>query len=150
MSTIGKRVIFVGPVDGAQDKPLTVEGVAVTGMLPGTLLEASASGLSVNNNAATVFDGIALIADKNQMRAKSVDAAWTADENMVAIQLRSGEFANVLCVTAQALVANVTPLTRNGAGLLVIAATDGTEEILFVAAETITTSGTELVRVRKA
>ena len=37
MSTLGKRIIFVGPADGSNHKPLNVEGVATeAGILPGT------------------------------------------------------------------------------------------------------------------
>ncbi len=146
---IGKRTIFVGPADGANHKPLNVEAVAVAATTPGTVLSKSAAGFAASAVAATVFGQLPLIADKDQQRSLSVDDDWTIAENMVAIQPRSGEFLNVLVVTAQDLEIG-TALTRNGAGLLVIAATDGTEEIVAYSDEDVTTTATQLVRVRFA
>jgi hypothetical protein len=151
MSTKGKRVIYVGPADDANHKPLHEEGVATeASMLPGSVLDyaAAGAGLELMDDAATVFGKPLLVADKDQQRSKSVDTAWTIDENMVAIRPRSGELLNVLVVTGQDL--NVgTPLTRSAAtpGALVIAATDGTEEILCLSDEDVTTTATQLVRV---
>ena len=154
MSTIGKRVIFVGPADDSNHKPLNVEGVATeSGILPGAVLDyaAASAGLELMDDAATVFGKPLLVADKDQQRSLSVDDAWTISENMVGMQPRSGEFFNVLVVTAQALVKG-TALTRSAGtpGALVIAATDGTEEILCFSDEALTTSGTQLVCVRIA
>jgi len=153
MSTIGYRTIFVGPVDGSDSKPLHVEGVATEAASPGAVLDyaAASAGLELMDDAATVFGKPLMVADKDTARSKSVDTAWTINENMVAIKPRSGEILNVLCVTGQALLRGVA-LTRSAAtpGALVIAATDGTEEILCYADEVTTTSATQLVRVKVA
>lgn len=154
MSTLGKRVIYVGPADDADHKPLHVEGIATeASILPGSVLDyaAASAGLELMDDAATVFGKPLLVADKDEMRSKSVDDAWTVDENMVAISPRSGEFLNVLVITGQALVRG-TALTRSVAtpGALIIAATDGTEEILCYADEVVTTTATQLVRVKIA
>ena len=86
-----------------------------------------------------------LIADKDQQRSRSVDDPWTAGESMVAIQLRSGEFANVLVVTGQALVRG-TPLIVAATGLTV-----GAEAAAVAYAdEIVTTTGLQLVCIRKA
>ena len=152
MSAKGKRVIYVGPADGSDHKPLNIEGIAVSGMLPGTFLKQTTSGLAVNDIAAIIFGEQFIIADKDQQRSKSVDDAWTINENMVAIAPRSGEFVNALVATAQTLERG-SPLARNGAGLLKLAVTPATvgatsEEIACYADETITTTATTLVRVR--
>jgi len=147
MSILGKRTIFVGPADDANHKPLNVEGIAISATPPGTVMERTAAGLLINANLKTVFDGYFIVADKDQQRSKSVDDNWTINENMVAIQARSGEFLNVLVATAQVLIVG-TPLTRNGAGLLIISAVTSLEEQLCVSEEALTTSGTQLVRVR--
>lgn len=148
---IGKRVIFVGPADGANHKPLHEEGVCTEVALPGAVLDyaGASAGFELMDDAATVFGKPLLVADKDEARSKSVDDAWTLNENMVAIRPRSGEFLNVLVITGQALVKG-TPLTRSAAtpGALVIAATDGTVEILCYADEIVTTTATQLVRVR--
>jgi len=146
MSSIGKRVIYRGPADYGDNKPLTVEGVAVAAVLPGTILKQTASGLDANDVASTVFGQQFIIADKDQMRSKSVDDAWTISENMVALRARPGENYNALVATAQTLIKG-DALSRNGAGLLKKAVTDGTEEIVGYADEAITTSGTTLVSI---
>lgn len=145
----GKQTIYVGPADGANHKPLHMEAVAVAAITPGTVLSKAAAGFSASAVAATVFGQLPLIADKDQMRSLTVGDDWTINENMVAIQPRSGEMLNVLVATGQNLEIG-TALTRNGAGLLTIAATDGTEEIVAYSDEDVTTSATQLVRVRFA
>lgn len=153
MSDLGKRVIWVGPVDGANAKPLNLEGICTEAAAPGSVMDfaASSAGFELMDDAATVFGKPLLVADKDQQRSKSVDDAWTVDENMVVIQPRSGELVNVLVVTAQALVRG-TPLTRSAVtpGALVIAATNGTEEVLCYSDEVVTTTATQLVRMRVA
>lgn len=154
MSDKTKRVIYVGPADGANEKPLNEEGVCTEACLPGAVVDyaAASAGLELMDDAATVFGKPLLVADKDQMRSKSVDDLWTADENMVAIRPRSGEFLNVRVVTGQALLRG-TALTRSAAtpGNLVIAATDGTEEVLCYSDEAVTTAANnELVRIRVA
>ena len=154
MSTKGKRVIYAGPADGSNHKPLNIEGIAVSAMLPGTFLKQTTAGLAVNDIAAIIFGEQTIFADKNQQQSKSVDDAWTINENMVALLPRSGEFVNALVATGQTLERG-SPLARNGAGLLKLAVTPATvgatsEEIVGYADETITTSATTLVRVRIA
>lgn len=151
MSAITKRVIWVGPADGSNHKPLNVEGVATEAIAPGSIVDFAAAdaGLELSDAAATVFGELFMVADKDQQRSLSVDDAWTINENMVAIQPRSGEMVNALVVTGQALVKG-TALTRVAPGLLTIAAVDGSVAILGYADETVTTSATQLVRVRKA
>lgn len=149
----GKQMIYVGPADGANHKPLHIEGVATeAGILPGAVLDfaASSAGLELMDDAATVFGKPLMVADKDSMRQKSVSDAWVINENMVGIQPRSGERLNVLVITGQALVRG-TPLTRSAAtpGALVIAA-PATDEVLCYADEIVTTTATQLVRVKVA
>ena len=151
MSTIGKRMIYVGPADGSDHKPRNIEGVAVAATAPGTVMKQDASGLTASDIAATKFGEQFLVADKDQMRSKSVDDNWTINENMVAIAPKTGDILNVLVATAQTLI-NGSPLARNGAGLLKLAVTPATvgatsEEIVGYADEVITTTATTLVRM---
>lgn len=156
MSIKGKRTIFVGPADDSNHKPLNVEGVAIAATLPGLIVEQIATGLQINAAAATVFGQELLVADKDQMRSKSVDDAWTIAENMVAIKLRSGEFANVIVADGNDITAKGVPLSLNGAGKLKIAVTPATvgvtsEQVLCYSDEIIDTTGADaLVRVRVA
>ena len=156
MSTLGKRVIYVGPADGSNHKPLNVEGLAVAATPPGTVMSEGATGLAANADAPTIVGKHRfLVADKDQQRSRSVDTSWVIAENMVAIAPRSGEFVNVLVLTAQALVPG-TPLARSGTpGALKIAVTPATvgatsEEVVAYADETVTTIATQLVRVAVA
>lgn len=153
MSTKGYRQIWVGPVDNSADKPLREEGIATEAASPGAVLDyaASSAGFELMDDAATVFGKPLMVADRDEARSGSVDDAWTINENMVAIKPRSGDILNVLCVTGQALVRG-TALTRSAVtpGALVIAATNGTEEILCYADEVTTTAATQLVRVKVA
>ena len=152
MSVKGKRVIFVGPADGSNHKPLNVEGVATEAVPPGSVVDFAAAdaGLELADDAATVFGKLFMVADKDQQRSKSVDDAWTINENMVAIQPRSGEFVNVLVITGQAVLKGL-PLSRSATpGALKLALTNGTEEIELYADETVTTIATQLVRCRVA
>lgn len=154
MSAIGKRVIFVGPAGESGCKPLNIEGIAVAATAPGTILKETTAGLAANDIAAIIFGEQLIVADKDQMRSKSVDDNWTINENMVAIIPRSGEIINALVATAQTLVKG-DPLARNGAGLLKKAVTPATvgatsEEIAAYVDETITTTATTLVRIRVA
>ena len=148
MSTVGKRTIYVGA--GANNtQPLNIEGIAVAATAAGSLMTQSASGLSKSGDAATVFGVLPVFADKDQLRSKSIDDAWTINENMIAIQGRSGDMLNVLVATGQTLV-HGDPLVSNGAGLLTKGTGAGTQYVVCVADEAITTSGTELVRVKIA
>lgn len=154
MSTIGKRVIYVGPADGSNHKPLNVEGKAIAAIAPGTILKEVATGLDANDVAATTFGEQLIVADKDQQRSKSVDTAWTINENMVGILPRSGDLINALVATGQTLIKG-SPLARNGAGLLKLAVTPTTvgatsEEVVGYADEAITTTATTLVRLRVA
>lgn len=146
MSVIGKRVIYVGYADSEYSKPLNVEGKAIAAVLAGTIVEQVASGLQANANAATVFGQRLLIADKDQMRSRSVDDAWTINENMVSIALRSGEAANVLVAAGNNITSSGTPLSLDGTGKLKIAS-PATEQVLCFSDEIINVTADALVRV---
>ena len=154
MAENSKRVIFVGPADGSDVKPLTIEGKAVAAILPGTFLKRVAGGLDTNDIAAIIFGEQTIIADKDQQRSRAVTEAWTIAENMIGITPRSGEFVNALVADSVTLIKG-DPVARNGAGLLKLAVTPATvgatsEEIVGFSDEALTTSGTTLVRIRIA
>lgn len=152
MATVkGKRLIYVGPADGAEHKALTVEGKAIGAAIPpGTVLKMVATGLSISNIAATVFSNQLLVADVDRQRSLTTDDDWAQNENMVAIAPRSGEYVNVLTATGNNITSRGVGLTRNGAGLLAIAATDGTEQIVAYSDEIVNLAADALVRVRIA
>ena len=145
----GKNMIFTGPADGPHDKTQTIEGQCLTAsLLPGTVVSQTATGLQTNTNAATVSGQEMLIADKNSMMGKTVDEAWTQNENMVAGKLRSGEFANVLVADGNNITSPGTALALNGSGKFAIANT-ATDFVMCYSDEIINVSGSDaLVRVR--
>lgn len=157
MSVIGKRVIYVGPADGSNHKPLNVEGVILTAsVLPGTILEGSSTSLATNVNPATTFGQELIVADKDQQRSRSVDDVWAQNETIVAIKARSGDFLNILVADGNDITAQGVPLSLNGAGLLKIATVPATvgatsEQVLCYSDEIINVSGADaLVRIRVA
>ena len=150
MATKGKRVIIAGSAD-YDVKPLYVEGVCLTAsLLPGTVVEQVATGLQTNASAATVFGQMPLVADMDLLRQKTVDDAWVQNENMQAVRVRENEFVNVLVAAGNNITARGVGLSLNGSGLLKIALTDGTEQILFYSDEIINVTANALVRVRVA
>lgn len=152
MSVKGKRTIWAGPADKADSKPLLVEGTAANQFLPGNLVVKSNNSLQISAKAATEFDSQALIAvEYGDHIDGDVDTPYTAGQHALAINVRSGEFVNALVAATSVLVEGVTALSSNGAGALKVAATDGTEQILFYTDESLTVGASaELVRVRKA
>ena len=155
MSVIGKRTIYVGPADGSNHKPLNVEGLAVAATAPGTIVESVAAGLQINAAAATLFGQELMVADKDQMRSKSVDDSWTIAENMVAIKPRSGEFINVFVAAGNNLTARGVPLSLDGSGMLKIAVTPAvvgatSEQVLAYSDEIVNVAADALTRVRVA
>ena len=146
---MAKQKIFLGQADGSAT-PTLVEGLAVDAIVPGSLVERGASGLSTCNNAATVFNTEALVAQElGSGRGGDITTAYTIGDTAQAIKVKSGEFVNVRVATGQTIVVG-TALSSNGDGTLKVAATDNTQRILFYAEEAITTSGVTLVTVSKA
>lgn len=149
---MAKNKIYLGPADAANCHALRVEGLAVDGFLPGTLVKRTASGLAATDKAATVFDSEALIAEEYGSHVdQGVDTAYTIGDTAISVNVRSGEFVNVRVATGQNITSKGTALSSNGDGQLKIALTNGTEQILFYADEVVnTTANNTLVKARKA
>lgn len=148
MATKGKRSIFI---DGCTLPDQA--GEATAAIRPGALVVFAAAGAGVTESAeaATVFGSQALFADYNMYEAKTVDDSWATGEQAIVRQLESGARANVLVAAGQNITKRGVALASNGDGTLVIAATDGTEEVKCYSDEIINTGGAAaLVRVRGA
>jgi hypothetical protein len=146
-----KRKIWAGPADGANVKPLIVEGLVVDDYSAGELLVRSASGLATSAVASTVFDQEVIVAREiGAHRGGDIDTKATVGDTGEGIKLRSGEFANVRVAATQNITTTGTPLTSNGDGTFKIGV-PGTDDILVYAEEIInvTVAGT-LVLVSKA
>lgn len=146
----GKQTIFVGPADDANHKPLTVEGLATVAVTPGSAVNQVANGFELSTTANGDFQKTFLVANIDEARSRTVADDWALNQSMVAIQPRSGEFFNALVITGQAITIG-DALTRSATGgALQLAAGDNTDDIVGYADETVTTTATQLVRVRKA
>ena len=149
---MAKRKIYLGPINSGLNGPLMVEGLAVDAFTPGELLVQSASGLATSGLAATVFTSECLLAKEiSESEGGTIATAYTIGDTAVAIAVRSGEFANAVVAASQNITSKGVGLASNGSGQLAIAATDGTEQILFYSDEIVNTGGAvALVTVRKA
>ena len=145
MADKGKRLIFSGGMTLC-----ATEGTALTATLPGMAVSHTATGLTTNVDAATVFGAPKLFADYAILSAGTVDDAWTVGENMIARELTQGECANLLVASGNNLLKRGTALTVNGAGLLTAAATDGSEYVYAYSDEIINVTADALVRVKGA
>ena len=141
-----KTLVWRGNASGASMQPNLFEGVALDAMLPGTLLDAVATGLQTSTRVATTFGGTPIFANRDVMRQKNMDEAWVISESMQAVEFRSGEFGCVRVAAGQNITKRRTALSSNGDGTLKIAVTPATvgatsEEILCYSDEIINTGG---------
>lgn len=146
---MAKRKIWVGPADGANAKPLIVEGLIVDDFAAGELLVQSATGLATSANAGTVLGQEAIVAQEiGAGIGGDIDTLATVGDTGFGIAVRSGEFANI-----RMAVANITSkgvaLTSNGNGQFKIAG--AADDKIFYSDEIINVTGAgTLVRARKA
>lgn len=149
---MSRNKIYVGAADSATYKHHLVEGLAVDAIVPGTLVKQTAAGLATSDKLATVFDSEALVAiEQGAHVGAEIDTPYTIGDTAMAAQARSGEFFLVSVAAGQNITSKGVGLSSNGDGSLKIAATDGTEQILFYSDEIVNTGGAAaLVLVRKA
>tara|TARA_R110000772_G_scaffold67595_2_gene150096 strand:- start:1364 stop:1804 length:441 start_codon:yes stop_codon:yes gene_type:complete len=146
---MAKRKIWAGPADGANCKPLIVEGLIVDNFAAGELLVQSASGLATTALASTVLGQECLIAHEiGASIGGTIDTLATVGDTGQAIAVRSGEFVNV-----RSAVANYTSkgiaLTSNGNGQFKIAGASDDKILYIDEIINVTVAGT-LVSARKA
>ena len=84
--------------------------------------------------------------EKSRQIGISWSTAYAADETVFAYRPKSGDYYRALVATGQALAVD-SPLTSNGAGLLVLA-TPATDVVICYADEAITTTATTAVAVK--
>lgn len=149
---MSRNSIYVGSLDQAGGKPVLTEGLAVDAFIPGQIVKQTASGLETSDKAATAFNSEAIVAlEQGSNYNATVTTPYTVGDTAYAAIARSGEFYLVQVAASQNITSKGVGLASNGAGALVIAATDGTEQILFYSDEIVNTGGSAaLVLVRKA
>jgi len=142
------NVVFSGPADVV--KPTYQEAVLASGQtpLPGTLVLKS-SGEWIAHNVEGQ-GGAYRVIDLNIIEQGGVTDAWAAGDTAGAFWPRVGETYNIIVADGETVVVD-SPLTSNGDGTVKVAATDGTEEVLFYSEEAASPSGsTARVRARVA
>lgn len=143
------NVVFSGPADVV--KPTYQEAQVASGqtILPGHLVLKNSGGEWINHNVDGQ-GGAYRIADINIIEQKGVTDALTVGQDSGAFWPRTGETYNIIVADGETVVVD-SPLTSNGDGTCKVAATDGTEEVLFYAEEAASPSGsTARVRARVA
>lgn len=146
MATKGKRVIFS---DG-MTLCATEANAATATILPGMSLIHTATKLTDNTNASTVFGYPHLFADYDILSGKTVDDLWAIDENIIARELTQGKKANLLVAAGNNITKRGVALTSNGAGLLKIANVADLDYVLCYSDEIINAVADSLVRVKGA
>lgn len=137
--TATKTLVWRGNASGAEMQPNLFEGIALNAMLPGTLVQPAATGISTTAVLATAFNSKPIFANRDVMRQRNMIDPWTINGSMQAVEFRSGEFGCVYVALGQNITARRVALSSNGDGTLKIAATDGTEQILCYSDEIINT-----------
>ena len=145
MTTKGKRLIF-----SSEMTLIATEGIAAVANLPGTAVTHTATTLTTNVGASTVFGVPKLFCDYDMLASKTVDDAWTVGGTMIARELVQGQTANLLVASGNNITKRGVALTVNGAGLLKIAATNSTDYVYAYSDEIINAAADTLVRVKGA
>lgn len=146
MATKGKRLIFS---DGVT-LPSTEANAATATVLPGMSVIHTATTLTDNTNASTVFGYPHLIADYDILHGKTVDDLWVLGDNLIARELPQGKKANVIIAAGNNITARGIALTSNGDGKFKIANTADLDYVLCYSDEIINAVADSLARVKGA
>lgn len=131
------NVIWVGPADGPNHKPLTVEGKATEAVLPGKLVAQGANGdISLSANDGTTASRLLIAREIGEQFGKTITDSWATDDHLISVAPRSGEFFNVAVAAAQTIIVG-TPLTSNGNGLFKVA---GAGDAVYCYAQKVSTA----------
>ncbi len=99
------NVIWVGPADGANRKPLTVEGTATEiGIRPGMLVTVLNGEMAKSANDGTTASQLLIAREIGEQFGSDITVAWTNGSNAISVAPRSGEFFNVSLAAAQTIV----------------------------------------------
>lgn len=143
------NVVFSGPADNVN--PITREAKVAAGqtILPGMLV-ALVSGEWVANTTQGGRAGFC-IADMNVIEQKTVRDALTVGQNAKAFVPEVGRTYNLVLATGQTIARGAALTSSATAGLVELSVTTGAtvDQVLFIAEEAITTTGTtQRIRAR--
>lgn len=142
------NVVFSGPTTDAM--PIKREAKVASGqtILPGALVTLSSD--EFINHATAGQGGDIMVAEMNLIEQKSVTEALTVGQTSEAFVPVPGQTFNLILAASQTITKGEA-LASNGDGSVKSSATDGTETVLFIAEEAITTTGaTARIRARAA
>ena len=109
------NVIWVGPADGANHKPLTIEGTAGGAILPGSLAAVDGNAITSSTADGTKQADLVIAREIGEQYGASVTTQWATGNNVICVRPRSGEFFNVVVEAGQTITRG-TALTANGGG----------------------------------
>lgn len=145
---MAKRAIFQGP---AHETPIYAESISAAALTPGSVVARSAGTFVLLNIAATNATETLVVAERGSGFKGDITTAWAIGDTVKAIKVRSGQFVNVACKTAQTLVKGDILTAKAGAGGLLEKGVAGTDVPLFFVEEVVTTSvAGQLVLASKA
>lgn len=147
MAAKGKHVIFLGPNE--KTSPQILEANAENaGLLPGMLVSLNASGNFIPHATADVRT-TPIVVQENYLEQRTTDDAYTDGDTVYGIQVRDGEYVNILVNAGNNITAMNTPLTSNGDGTFKLGNANLSDAI-FLSAEIINVTGSDaLVRAKK-
>lgn len=145
---MAKRTVFAGP---AHETPVYVEGTSAAALVPGYVVTRSGNTLSLLNAAATNATEALVVKERGSGFKGNITTAWVIGDTVPAVKVRSGQFVNVACKTAQTLVKGDILTSKASAGGLLEKGTPGTDVPLFYVEEAVTTTAAgQLVLAYKA
>lgn len=143
---MAKNVIWAGPADGSNCSPMTVEGEAAAALIPGSLADIAAEQIAYSNADGTAPVNVLIVREVGEQFGKTITDPWTAGENSITVQPRSGEFVNVRLAASQN-VAFGAALTSNGDGTFKVAGA-ADHPMLYAREAVVTAAGVTSTLVR--
>lgn len=99
---MAKRAIFQGPVE-IGETPVYAEGTSAVALVPGYVVTRSGGTLALLNAAATNATEALVVVERGSGFKGDITTPWTIGDTVRAVKVRSGQFVNVACKTAQTL-----------------------------------------------
>lgn len=145
---MAKRAIFQGP---AHETPIYAESTCAALVPPGSVVARSGGTFVLLNVAATTATEAIVAVERGSGFKGDITTPWAIGDTVKAVKVRSGQFVNVGCKTAQALVKGDILTSKAGAGGFLEKGVAGTDVPLFFVEEVVTTTANgQLVLASKA
>ena len=120
------NTIWVGPADGANKKPLCIEGTAGGAIRAGALVSVVGNEITASAADGKAVVELVIAREIGEMFGKTIDDQWATGDHVIAVKPRSGEFFNVRVAAGQAIVRGSALTTDGGSGFKLAGAGDVT------------------------